>query len=293
MLHFKYATMDIHLLNEPFLINENFALRIGVIVHSRLSEGKLPFPGMDQGLKTKAGYDEDGEIKLMDYSWYVNYLKTATNKTFPTVSIQGTMSRYGYCSYGNEDIIKQIQLLDKDPDVKGIILAIDSYGGTVDSTQELADTVRNTSKPVVAYVKHAACSAAYFVACQADRIVMSSETTAIVGSIGVLMMYENILEKLTKEGIKVEIIRDAESVDKARLNSIEPLTDEMRQELIDGMFEIKETFKSYVKRGRAGVLNSSEVFTGKTYKNNEALKLGLVDKVGSIKDAYTLIKSIL
>ena len=106
------------------------------------------------------------------------------------------------------------------------------------------------------------------------------------------MVYENIKEMLEKQGRKVEIIRDAESVDKAKPNSIEPLTDADRQELIDSMSGTKETFKSYVKQGRAGVLKSSEVFTGKTYGPKEALKLGLVDKVGSIKDAYTLIKSI-
>ena len=285
--------MDIQILSQPFLINPDFALRLGMIVNQRLAEGKSLYPGMGERQNTpKAGYDEDGEIVLMDHTWYVNYLKTSSNKTFPTVSIQGVMSRYGNCSYGNEDFIKQIQLLDKDPDVKGIILSMDSYGGTVDSTQELADAVRYAKKPVVAYVKHAACSAAYWVASQADRIVMSPETTSIVGSIGVLMVYENIKEMLEKQGRKVEIIRDAESIDKAKPNSIEPLTDAERQGLIDSMSGIKETFKSYVKQGRAGVLKSSEVFTGKTYCPKEAFKLGLVDKVGTIKDAYTLIKSI-
>lgn len=285
--------MDFQILSQPFLINQDFALRLGMIVSSRLAEGKSIYPGIDEKAVTpKAGYDEDGEIVLMDHQWYVHYLKTSSNKTYPTVSIKGTMTRYGYCSYGNEDFIKQIQLLNKDPEVKGIILAIDSYGGTVDSTQELADAVRNSKKPVVAYVKHAACSAAYFVASQADRIVMSGETTAIVGSIGVLMVYENIMEMLQKEGRKVEILRDKESVDKAKPNALEPLTDDDRQGLIDSMTEIKTTFKSYVKQGRAGVLKSSEVFTGKTYGPKEALRLGLVDKVGTIKDAYTLIKSI-
>jgi protease-4 len=185
-----------------------------------------------------------------------------------------------------------IQLLDKDKEVKGIVLAINSPGGTADSTQELADIVANTIKPVLAYVKSMAASAAYYVASQADYIVLSSESTASVGSIGVLMQYTNVAKALEKQGVEAEIIRATKSTDKAKLNSLEPLTDELRQEIVMDLDIAMETFEKYVKRGRASRLTSSEVFSGKMYRAKEALKLGLIDEIGNMKTAYTRIKQL-
>ena len=83
----------------------------------------------------------------------------------------------------------------------------------------------------------------------------------------------------------VTIFRATGSEDKALINGIEPLTDELKAEIQTDLNACRKVFLGYVKRGRAGKLKSDEVFTGKMYKKNDAIKLGLVDKVGTLSDA--------
>lgn len=289
--------MNVNSLFQPFFLEETYAMRLGGIVSARLNAGIDPIPHFSTSHPKLAeewmGVDDDGTpVKDFFNEWDLGNIKVKTNKTYPIVSINGVMSRDGNCSYGNELIGQFIQLLDKDPEVKGIVLSINSPGGTADSTQELADIVANTKKPVLAYVKSMAASAAYYVASQADYIVLSSESTASVGSIGVLMQYTNVAKALEKQGVEAEIIRATKSTDKAKLNSLEPLTDELRQEIVTDLDIAMETFEKYVKRGRASRLTSSEVFSGKMYRAKEALKLGLIDEIGNMKTAYTRIKQL-
>lgn len=289
--------MNVNSLFQPFFLEETYAMRLGGIVSARLNAGIDPIPHFSTSQPKLAeewmGVDDDGTpVKDFFNEWDLGTIKVKTNKTYPIVSVNGVMSRDGNCSYGNEMIGQFIQLLDKDPEVKGIVLSINSPGGTADSTQELADIVANTKKPVLAYVKSMAASAAYYVASQADYIVLSSESTASVGSIGVLMQYTNVAKALEKQGVEAEIIRATKSTDKAKLNSLEPLTDELRQEIVTDLDIAMETFEKYVKRGRASRLTSSEVFSGKMYRAKEALKLGLIDEIGNMKTAYTRIKQL-
>lgn len=288
--------MNVIDLCQPFFLEESYATRLGGIVSARMSAGIDPIPHFSTPApkltEIWAGIDDEGEITPNTWEWTMDSIKVRSNRKYPIVSINGVMSRDGYCSYGNEVTGQFIKLLDKDAEVKGIVLAINSPGGTADSTQELADIVAAVKKPVVVYVKSMAASAAYYVASQADHIVLSQESTAQVGSIGVLMQYANISESLKKQGIEAEIIRATKSTDKAKLNSLEPLTADLRAEIIDELDIAMSTFEKYVRRGRVSRLTSSEVFTGKMYRAKEALKLGLIDEVGTMATAYKKIKQL-
>jgi protease-4 len=203
------------------------------------------------------------------------------------IPIQGTVQkRGGYCSLGTKDLVAQINAANRDPEISAIVLDIDSPGGQVDGTEELAQAVALSGKPVVAYIDGLGASAAYWIASQASHIFINSASTAYAGSLGVLCM--NIFQGayLEKQGYKVEILRSSRAVDKARMNGVEEITPEVRAAVQADLDQIGETFIAAVEKGRAGKLSTSEdVFTGKVYKGSDAKKYGLVDSIGSLQDA--------
>jgi protease-4 len=203
------------------------------------------------------------------------------------IPIQGTVQkRGGYCSLGTKDLVAHLAAANRDPEISAIVLDIDSPGGQVDGTEELAQAVALSSKPVVAYVDGLGASAAYWIASQASHIFINSASTAYAGSLGVLCM--NIFQGayLEKQGFKVEILRSSRAVDKARMNGVEEITPEVRAAVQADLDQIGETFIEAVTKGRAGKLSTKEdVFTGKVYKGSDAKKHGLVDAIGSLQDA--------
>lgn len=203
------------------------------------------------------------------------------------IPIQGTVQkRGGYCSLGTKDLVAQINAANRDPEISAIVLDIDSPGGQVDGTEELAQAVALSGKPVVAYIDGLGASAAYWIASQASTIFINSASTAYAGSLGVLCM--NIFQGayLEKQGYKVEILRSTRAVDKARMNGVEEITPEVRAAVQADLDQIGETFIAAVEKGRAGKLSAKEdVFTGKVYNGADAKKHGLVDTIGSLQDA--------
>jgi protease-4 len=210
-----------------------------------------------------------------------------TGQKVAIIPLQGTMMKNGgYCSLGTKEVISMIQQANADPNVSGIVLDVDSPGGAVDGTEELARVVLNSKKPIVAYGDGLVASAAYWVASQASKLYINSLTTAYVGSIGVLATHTNAQEFLAKMGQKITILRSTKAVDKARMNSVEPLTDELIEEYTKQLDTIHETFISAVKKGRGDKLaKDANPWTGKVYSGQEAKKMGLVDAVGTLEDA--------
>jgi protease-4 len=213
------------------------------------------------------------------------------------IPIQGTMIKGGYW-WGYADQQRLSELIDRinaDSSYAGIVLDIDSGGGTVDGTEVLGLAVAASKKPVVAYVDGMAASAAYWVASQAKEILISSAGTTFIGSIGVLELYVGYHRALDMEGYDVEILRAGKNPDKARFNSIEPLTDEVRADEVRAMDTIKAVFDSTVKKGRGERLTPealAQAFTGRMFPGKEAIKMGLVDRVGTIYDAIKRVAAL-
>ncbi len=200
------------------------------------------------------------------------------------IPIIGSMSRYGdYCSWGTEDIGAWVMEANADEQVSAIVLEINSPGGEVDGTEMLGEIVRQSAKPVVAYVAGMAASAAYWVASQASEIVMESETSSEVGSIGVLAMHIDAIGFFEKEGYKITIIRSEGSDHKALFNSVEPLTEEIIAETQASMTPIKNQFISTVKAGRPNIVG--DVFSGKMFNGKDAIKNKMADRIGFLGDA--------
>ena len=121
------------------------------------------------------------------------------------VPIEGVLTKDGPAWYGSsyDGITRAIESSAADPDVKHIILAVDSPGGEVTGCPETANAIAEAAKvkPVTAVVNGMAASAAYYLASQARHVVLTP--SGEVGSVGVRMMHVDISKALENEGVKV------------------------------------------------------------------------------------------
>jgi protease-4 len=193
------------------------------------------------------------------------------------VKIAGTITQ-------DDDLVEQLETIRQSTAVKGLILEINSPGGTTAGGEQLFEEVRRVAaeKPVVAEVGGLAASAAYMVAAATDHIV--ARKTSIVGSIGVLVEYPDVTGLMDKVGIKLEAIKSSPL--KAEPSPFTPTTDEERamvQRLISDSYDwfvglVAE--RRALPRDQVLKLADGSIFTGR-----QAVANKLVDEVGGEREA--------
>jgi protease-4 len=198
--------------------------------------------------------------------------------------IFGTMTRYGgLCSHGTEQMAAWIMEMDSMPEIKGIVLEAESPGGEVNGIELLGDVIKNAKKPIVGYVKGVCASGCYWILSQCNEIIVESGVSSELGSLGVMAKHVDMSAKYEKDGKKITIIRSEGSEDKALFNSLEAMTPELLAATKADLKPIRDLFIEKVKSGRPQV--KDQVFSGKMYGGNEAIALGLADRIGYLGDA--------
>lgn len=172
-----------------------------------------------------------------------------------------------------------------DPNISGIVLDVNSPGGSAFGLPELADEIRAAAsqKPVVAIANHQAASAAYYLASQASELMGTPSSQ--VGSIGTIIAHEDISGLEEKMGVRHTLITAGKY--KAEANPYEPLTDEARDYLQGMVNEYNTMFVNAVARGR-GVSASvvrEQFGEGRMFLAKNALRLGMIDRIGTLDDA--------
>lgn len=174
--------------------------------------------------------------------------------------------------------------------VKDIMLAIDSPGGTIEGVQDLADAIfaARSVKPIRAHIDDLGASAAYWLASQADAI--SANRTAEIGSIGVYAVYTDYSEMAKAEGIKVYVVR-SDPLKGAGVpgDKITPAQLEAVQEIVDGL---RDEFVSDIARGRG--VEAKKIrrnAKGRTWLAEEARSMGLIDEVANFETALANVRS--
>lgn len=177
-----------------------------------------------------------------------------------------------------EDAIEQALT---NQEVRGILLYVNSCGGTVTGTPELADIVRLASrqKPLIAYTDDAMNSAAYYISAGATAVYGAS--SASLGSIGCYMAILDSTVAYEMVGLKQEVIKDG-TYKAAGLDGTS-LTDEQRQNFQDEVDAISARFKSFVSGERVGV--KPETMQGQSFYGFQAIGNGLLDRVCSMDEA--------
>lgn len=183
-----------------------------------------------------------------------------------------------------ELISQQFRAMLNDSSIKAIILDINSPGGVARSVEEIGQEIYDARgiKPIVAQVNTCAASAAYWIAAQADEIVVTPSGWA--GSIGVYTIHEDISEMLAKEGIKETLIYAGEF--KVLGNEFEPLSDEAKSVMQQRVDELAASFVRAVARGRKVSLSQvNERFgQGLMFNADELVDRGMADKVAPMSE---------
>ena len=215
------------------------------------------------------------------------------NRNIAVVEMSGALMKNDQtCGpVGMQTIGKWIQEADINTDVSGIVLKIDSPGGTVNGTEELSSIIKNTKKPIVALVDGMAGSAAYWIASAANTIIMNGDTS-LVGSIGTMARIPDMKVALEKAGINIHEIYASTSTDK-NIDLIKALQGDYSGYQSNVLNPLNKAFTGSVSKNRKGKidLENENVLTGKHYFAKDAIKYGLADSIGNMDDAIAYIQA--
>lgn len=192
-----------------------------------------------------------------------------------------------------QDVYKQLNRARKDKRVKGLILRVNSPGGTISGSDQIYNEIRErTDKPVVAFMQGVAASGGYYASVACDKIV--AEPTVITGSVGVIAGYLVLKDLLEgKLGIQPVIVKSGEKKDWP--SSFRPPAEEeiqyLHKKLITPPYN---RFVEVVDKGRPMLTleDVKRLADGSIYGAREARDEKLIDKIGYLDEAIKQVKSL-
>lgn len=199
------------------------------------------------------------------------------------VKIEGTIVE-------DEELLERLERITASNRVKGVILSIDSPGGTTAGGEAIFEAVRRLAaeKPVAAQIGTLAASAGYMIASAADHVV--ARQSSIVGSIGVLVQYPDLTGLMETLGVKLEGVKSSPL--KAEPSPFTPTTDEERAMIRALVMDSYDWFVGLVDERRP--LSRAEVLAvadGSIFTGRQALERKLVDALGGEREAVEWLAS--
>jgi protease-4 len=205
------------------------------------------------------------------------------------VNMIGPIISYGdYCTYGADDIAMELDKLDKNPNIKAILLFMDGPGGAVSAISPFLNfgANRDKKKPL-GIVYEQMCSAHLYIAygLQPDFVWASNNITSLAGSLGVMISYMDDKKYLEALGLEKVSIYPDESSDKNKAirlaleGNFEAIKTEMLSPLAQRFQQDMIRLNPNLKKDEAGVL------TGKTFYSDDAIRVGFANRVGTVSEA--------
>lgn len=256
--------------------------------------------GLIEGLKTKDEFNKEilKTENLVSVANYINleYVKNKKkninlDNKIAVIYAEGSI----YMDRNDEDYSSSKVIMPKlfeenmqkaidDKSIKGIVVRVNSPGGSALASEIIHNKIKNTKKPVYISMGNVAASGGYYISSAASKIYANNFT--ITGSIGVVSIFPNIEDMSKKIGINFETIK------KGNYSDISNITKNTTQEEIEiirrSMNEIYEEFKLRVSEGRNMDINVLEEYSqGKVWTGNMAKNIGLVDEIGGLNDAVS------
>jgi len=197
-------------------------------------------------------------------------------------------------SIGDKTYMEAIEQARKDPSIKGIILRIDSGGGSSLASENIYREVvlckkGENAKPVVSSFSGVAASGGYYIACPSDKIF--AEPTSVTGSIGVIAAVPNLTKLFDKIHVNWDNVKKGRNADFASMNR--PMNDEEKKMIAESVSEEYKDFVGKVAKSRGMTYEEVDaVAKGRVWTGTRGLEFGLVDAYGGMKEAIDEIKKL-
>ena len=231
-------------------------------------------------------------LLLMLFEWRGDGDIMAEGKHTALVELDGVIDAKGDASA--EKITSALQSAFKDKNTQGVILRINSPGGSPVQSGIINDEVRRLrglypNTPLYAVVEDICASGGYFVAASADKIYVNK--ASLVGSIGVLMDGFGFTGGMEKLGIERRLLTAGEN--KGFMDPFSPVDPKQKEYALSMLNDIHQQFIAVVKQGRGKRLKDDpELFSGLVWTGRKAVELGLADGYGSVESvARDVIKA--
>ena len=190
----------------------------------------------------------------------------------------------------SESVLEDIKKAEKS-DIKGVLFIVDSPGGAVPPSIEIAEALKRLKekKPVIAYAAGTMASGSYYASIYADKII--ANRGSMIGSIGVIMQGYNIAEVMKKVGVKEQ------TVSKGIYKQLGTMTREWntaeKAELDRLIGDTYTMFVSDVAKARGLDVNNSSVFAdAHVFSAQRAMSVGLIDELGTLYDAQKAVEKV-
>ncbi len=208
-------------------------------------------------------------------------VKTSARHT-ALVDLEGVIASNSETSA--DDIVSALESAFEDSRTAGIVLKINSPGGSPVQSGIIYDEIRRLrgkypNIPLYAVVEEVCASGGYYVASAADGIYV--DKASLVGSIGVLMDGFGFVGTMNRLGVERRLITAGDK--KGFLDSFSPMSDEARAHAQKMLDEIHQQFIEVVRKGRGGRLgNDPDLFSGLVWTGARSVELGLADGLGTV-----------
>lgn len=244
-------------------------------------------------LKEKAGIKDDDNIRFAEVEDVAN-AETLKKKASDEVAV--------YYAYGDivddrasgmnqdaqicaKDVTKDLQALREDKDVKAVVIRVNSGGGSAYASEQIWHeiTLLKEKKPVVISMGGMAASGGYYISCEGN--IIYAEPTTLTGSIGIFGMIPDASELMTQKlGLSFDVVKTNSLSDIGSISR--PFNEEESRMVQNAITNGYELFTRRVADGRK--MKQDDVKTiaeGRVWTGEQALKIGLVDKLGDLDEA--------
>lgn len=212
------------------------------------------------------------------------------NNKIAVVPVHGVLTKDGPSWYGSnyDTISSAVESAAANPDVKHIVLAVNSPGGEITGLPETAAVISQAAKvkPVTAMVDGMSASAAYWLTSQARDIVLTP--SGEVGSVGVRMMHMDVSKMMDNFGVKVTELSSGDF--KTEWSPYKPLSEDAVNSMTPRLQATHQDFLNAISDGRgeraSQQIRDNRFGEGRMFSAQDALGSGLVDKVLSGRDFY-------
>lgn len=266
----------------------SFTFDASQLIRKRIADASAYRHEFIDKLKELTDIDKDDDLRLVTPAQYVTSKPHKSHKT--TIAVlyaSGDITESGKDGIASDRLVPEILELAENDDIDGLILRVNSGGGSAFASEQIWEALGEfkemTGKPFYVSMSDYAASGGYYISCGADKIY--AEPVTITGSIGIFGLIPNI-RGLVTDKLGVTTYPISTNPAGAQPDIFAPMTESQRagmQSYVDRGYEL------FVKRVAGGRKKTVEqikaIAEGRVWDGREALRIGLVDKLGGLDTA--------